>query len=104
MPCIAKLHRVFASHGLAVVAVSVDDPGAEQRVRDYVKELDLTFEVLHDPKQVTTRNYQITGYPETFVIARDGTIRLKKIGAADWSSEGSRALMRELLSTTTASR
>lgn len=104
MPSIEKLHREFASQGLAVVAVSVDDPGAEQRVRDYVKELGLTFEVLHDPKQVTTRNYQITGYPETFVIARDGTIRLKKIGAADWSSEGSRALMRELLSTTTASR
>ena len=51
-----------------------------------------------------TRNYQITGYPETFVIARDGTIRKKLIGASDWSSEANRALVRELLGGTTASR
>jgi cytochrome c biogenesis protein CcmG/thiol:disulfide interchange protein DsbE len=104
MPSIEKLHREFGPHGLAVVAISVDDPGAESRVLDFVKELGLTFEVLHDPKQVTTRNYQITGYPETFIIARDGTIRKKLIGASDWSSEANRALVRELLGGTTASR
>ena len=97
MPSIEKLHKEFASKGLAVVAISVDDPGAEQRILDFVKEYGLTFEVLHDPRQVTTRNYQITGYPETFIIARDGTIRRKLIGAADWSSDANRALIRELL-------
>ena len=104
MPSIEKLHREFASQGLAVVAISVDDAGAEARIRDFVKELGLTFEVLHDPGQVTTRNYQIVAYPETFVIARDGTIRRKLIGAADWSSEANRALMRELLGSRTAAR
>jgi cytochrome c biogenesis protein CcmG, thiol:disulfide interchange protein DsbE len=104
MPSIEKLHREFGPRGLAVVAISVDDPGAESRILDFVKEFGLTFEVLHDPKQVTTRNYQITGYPETFVIARDGTIRKKLIGASDWSSEANRALVRELLGGTTASR
>jgi peroxiredoxin len=104
MPSIEKLYREFGPHGLAVVAISVDDPGAEDRIRDYAKELGLTFEILHDPRQVTTRNYQITGYPETFVIARDGTIRKKLIGASDWSSEANRALVRELLGGTTASR
>ncbi|MBW8770852.1 MAG: TlpA family protein disulfide reductase [Gemmatimonadetes bacterium] len=42
--------------------------------------------------------------PETFLIARDGVIRKKLIGASDWSSEGNRALVRELLGGTTASR
>lgn len=97
MPSIEKLHDEFGRRGLAVVAISVDDPGAEQRILDYAKELKLTFEILHDPRQVTTRNYQITGYPETFIIARDGTIRRKLIGAADWSSDANRALVRELL-------
>ena len=104
MPSIEKLHREFASQGLAVVAISVDDAGAEQRIRDFVKEYGLTFEILHDPAQVTTRNYQIVAYPETFVVARDGTIRRKLIGAADWSSDANRALMRELLGSSTASR
>jgi peroxiredoxin len=66
-------------------------------VRDFAKELHVTFEILHDPSNTTLRNYQVTGYPETFVIARDGTIRKKIIGAADWSSEANRALIRELL-------
>jgi peroxiredoxin len=97
MPSIERLHREFGPKGLSVVAVSVDDPGAETRIVDFTKELGLSFEVLHDPDQGITRAYQITGYPETFVIARDGTIRKKVIAAADWSSDANRALVRELL-------
>lgn len=104
MPSIEKLHREFGPQGLAVVAVSVDDPGAEERVRNFVAELGLTFEVLHDPNRVTTRNYQIVAFPETFIIARDGTIRKKHVGGADWSSEANRALVRELLGGTVATR
>src|SRR5436305_2252254 len=97
MPSIEKLHKEFGTRGLAVVAVSVDDPNSEARVLDYAKELGLTFEVLYDPAQITKTNYQITGFPETVVIGRDGTIRKKVIGAADWNSDANRALMRELL-------
>jgi len=97
MPSIEKLHKEFGDRGLAVVAVSVDDPNSEARVLDYAKELGLTFEVLYDPEQITKTSYQITGFPETFVIGRDGTIRKKVIGAADWSSDANRSLMRELL-------
>jgi cytochrome c biogenesis protein CcmG/thiol:disulfide interchange protein DsbE len=104
MPSLEKLHEEFGPQGLSVVAVSVDDAGTESRIRDFVKEYKLSFEILHDPSRTTTANYQVTGFPETFVIARDGTIRKKVIGAADWSSEGNRALIRELLGTTTASR
>lgn len=104
MPSIEKLHREFGPRGLAVVAVSVDDAGMEDRIRDFVKELGTTFEILHDPTRTTTTNYQITGYPETFIIGREGTIRKKVIGAADWSSEANRALIRELLGPSTTSR
>lgn len=102
MPSIEKLHREFGPAGLSVVAVSVDDAGMERRIVDFHRELGLTFEVLHDPTQAIKATYQIAGYPETFVIARDGTIRKKVIGAADWSSEANRALIRQLLGTTTA--
>jgi cytochrome c biogenesis protein CcmG/thiol:disulfide interchange protein DsbE len=104
MPSIEKLLREFGQQGLAVVAVSVDDAGMEDHIREFTKELGITFEVLHDPSRTTSTNYQITGYPETFVIARDRTIRKKYIGAADWSSEANRALIRELLGPVTASR
>ncbi len=42
-------------------------------------------------------DYQTTGVPETFVIARDGVIRKKVIGADDWGSPGNQALIAQLL-------
>ena len=104
MPSIEKLYHEFGPQGLVVVGVSVDDPGSEDRIRDFVKEYGLTFEILHDPAQQTKTNYQVTGFPETFVIGREGTIRKKVIGAADWSSNANRALIRELLGPVPASR
>lgn len=102
MPSIEKLHHDFGPQGLVVLGVSVDDPGAEDAIRDFVKEYGLTFRILHDPKQQTKTNYQVTGFPETFVIGREGTIRKKVIGAADWNSEANRALIRELLGISSA--
>jgi peroxiredoxin len=104
MPSIEKLHREFGPKGLKIVAVSIDDPGAEEQIRTFVKEYGLTFEVLHDPTKEIARRYQVTGYPESFVIGREGTIRRKVFAATDWSSEANRALIRELLGSTTASR
>lgn len=104
MPSIERVHRAFAGQGLAVVAVSIDDPGKEDEIREFVREYGLTFEILHDAAAGIKKNYQLTGYPETFVIARDGTIRKKVWGGADWSSDANRALIRELLGATTALR
>jgi peroxiredoxin len=104
MPSIEKLTHEFGPQGLEVVAISIDFPSAKQQVRDFVKEYGLTFQVLHDPSKDVSAKYQITGYPETFIIGREGTIRKKVIGAADWSSESNRALIRELLGSTTSAR
>jgi cytochrome c biogenesis protein CcmG/thiol:disulfide interchange protein DsbE len=97
MPSIEALHRAYGPEGLAVVAVSIDDPGQEKTVRDFARELGLTFEILHDPAGEIRKSYQTTGVPETFVIGPDGVIRKKIIGAADWNSEGNRALVARLL-------
>ncbi len=97
MPSIEALHREFAPRGLKIVAVSVDDPGQQRAVRSFARDLGLTFEILHDPTHDIQRAYQTTGVPETFVLGRDGVIRKKVIGATDWSSSGTRALVAQLL-------
>lgn len=104
MPSIERLHREFAPAGLAVIAISIDEPGMGKEIRRYVQDLGLTFEVLHGSREQVQRAFQVTGYPETFVIGREGTIRKKVIGAADWSSDANRDLIRELLGRTTAAR
>lgn len=107
MPSMEKLYREFGPQGLQIVAVSVDEPGSEEKIRSFVKELGLTFEILYDPEQVTARRYQVAGYPESFIIGREGTIRRIVFAGVDWNSDANRALIRELLgskTSTTASR
>lgn len=98
MPSMQYLHAEYAPRGLKVVAVSIDDPGQEQHIRDFVKEFGLTFEILHDAPGAIRRQFQTTGVPETFIIGKDGTIRKKVIGASDWNSAANRALIAQLLS------
>jgi cytochrome c biogenesis protein CcmG/thiol:disulfide interchange protein DsbE len=97
MPTFEKLHRAFPDSDLRVVAVSVDDLVGADSVRKYAEGLGVTFEVLLDSTHAIDRIYQVTGYPETFVIARDGTIRKKWIGEANWASEDNLRLVRGLL-------
>lgn len=100
MPSIEKLHNAYASKGLKVVAISVDDPGTDSLVRAFVKDYKLSFEVLHDvggQEGKVSRDYQTTGYPETVIIGRDGVIRKKFLGATDWNSESNRGLIERLL-------
>jgi thiol-disulfide isomerase/thioredoxin len=49
MPSIQALHEAYGKRGLRVVAVSVDAPGEEQKVRDFARQYGLTFDVLHNP-------------------------------------------------------
>ncbi len=97
MPSIEKLHREFGPRGLRILAVSIDDPGSEAQVRDFVKQYGLTFQILHDPKGAVSETYEVTGYPETFVYGRDGIIRRKVVGAINWSSPADTALVARLL-------
>jgi cytochrome c biogenesis protein CcmG, thiol:disulfide interchange protein DsbE len=98
MPSIEALHKSLGPKGLQVLAVSVDEPGFEKQIRDFAQEYRLTFQILYDPDTAGIRKrYQITGYPETFIIGKDGLIRRKLIGATDWNSKGNRALIEHLL-------
>ncbi len=97
MPSIEAVHQSLGPKGLKVVAISIDDEGAEQKIQDFAKEFKLTFEMLHDPAGTIQGIYRTTGVPETFVIGRDGVIRKKWIGAEDWNSDGNQRLLASLL-------
>jgi peroxiredoxin len=97
MPSLEKLQHDLGPKGLKIVAVSIDNPGMENDVRAFAKELGLTFEVLYAPDGKIRDDYQATGFPETFIIGRDGVIRKRVIAATDWNAEAQKALLRELL-------
>jgi peroxiredoxin len=97
IPSLQRLYQAYGDKGLKLVAVSIDDYVGEDSIRAFAKHFGVTFEVLHDSTHSIERAYQATGYPETFIIGREGSIRRKWIGPDDWNSPGNRALIAQLL-------
>ena len=97
MPSIEALNKDYAPKGLKIVAVSIDDPGTEATIRAFVKQYGLTFDVLHDPQGKISEAYDISGYPETFILGKDGVIRKKLMQSTDWNTPEARALVDRLL-------
>ncbi len=97
MPGIQALHEALGPSGLRIIALSVDEPDMDDAIRAFVAEHKLTFEVLHEGSGTIERAYQTSGVPETFLIGKDGVIRKRVIGAAEWNSEGNVRLIRGLL-------
>ena len=85
MPSIEALHRRFRNRDLVVLAVSEDAEGSAA-VKPFVDQLGLTFPILLDPEGSLSPRYGVTGFPETFVIGRDGRVIEHFIGPTDWSS------------------
>jgi len=96
MPAMEKLYQEFGPKGFKIAAVSIDD-GNPKDVLAFAKELGFTFDILHDGDHSIERLYQTTGYPESFLLDKDGTIVKKAIGAHPWSSDANRRIVAQLL-------
>ena len=57
----------------------------------------MTFPVYLDPEMKSAAQYGVTGFPETYLIGRDGKIREKFVGPRDWDDQHFRSLVTELL-------
>ena len=96
MPALERLAKKLAGTDFRVVAVSVDQDDSTV-VDAFVRELGLSFDVLHNQAGDIRQRYQTTGVPESFVIDRDGVIVKKVIGAAQWDGPVNETIIRRLL-------
>ena len=92
-----RLEQQLGPKGLRIVAVSVDVAGMEDAIKRFTEEMQLSFEILHNPPGDIQRIYQTTGVPETFIIGRDGRLRRRVIGADNWDSPANIAYLERLL-------
>jgi len=66
------------SDELAILVVNVqEDP---EDVQDFMNELELTFDAFLDPGERVYRQYLVTGLPTSYLIDRDGILRIQHIG------------------------
>jgi peroxiredoxin len=96
MPSMQRLHDLLGPSGLKIVAVSVDTQESALVAR-WAEDRGLTFDVLHDRNGSIMTDYQATGWPESFIIDRDGVIVRKIWGPAEWDDQAEVDVFRRLL-------
>lgn len=99
--CLSELpdyEQIYQQHGgpagdLVVLGVNLQE--GQTQVEAYATGLGLTFPVLLDEDgHITTRQYQVTGMPGSFIIDRQGVIFYRHVGPM--SAETLRAKLAEL--------
>lgn len=96
MPKLEQLYQAFKGKDFEIVAVSVDESGAESVV-PFVRKNNITFPVLLDRGGPVGKQYGTTKYPETYVLDRQGKVRYKVIGGIDWTSPDTLTALQRLV-------
>ena len=96
MPTMQQIYSEYKGKGFEILAVNIE-PDAKEEIRDFIKELRLTFPVLLDSNMKVTRQYRLFGLPVSVLIDRQGIIRGKEIGYHDWTDKESRKQVESLL-------
>lgn len=70
--------------GVVVLAVSID--ADNDAYHKFLKDFGVNMVTVRDEARKASSLYGTFGWPETYVIDRNGVIRRKFIGAVDWTS------------------
>jgi peroxiredoxin len=97
-PCVEEMPSLLALHhdrpDLAILAVSIDEDEDEYKRFLVRRHVDLT--TVRDPNHTAANLYHTEGWPETYIIDRNGIIRRKVVGDPDWSNPEIRAFLKTL--------
>lgn len=80
-PFLEELWRDNRNRGLVVVGVDAKD--FRRDARAFVERFELTFPIVYDGPGSTVTPYGVTGFPETFVIDREGRVVEAFVGAVN---------------------
>jgi cytochrome c biogenesis protein CcmG/thiol:disulfide interchange protein DsbE len=83
-PSMVRMQARLKDKGVVVLGVSIDvDDAAYHK---FLKDFNVNMVTVRDGDQKAASLYGTFGWPETYVIDRQGVIRRKFIGAVDWTS------------------
>ena len=89
-PCVEELPSLMSmqertrAKGVVVLGISIDvDDNAYHR---FLQQRNVNFLTVRDPDQKVSGMYGTSGWPETYVIDRQGKLRRKFVGPVDWNS------------------
>lgn len=82
MPSMQRLYAKLPKDKFRMVALYNRDKS--ELVNKFVTKLGITIPILDDEQNIIGQKYGLTGLPETFIIDKNGVIREKFIGPAEW--------------------
>jgi cytochrome c biogenesis protein CcmG/thiol:disulfide interchange protein DsbE len=91
MPSMQKLYAMLPKDKFTMIALFNKDNPAD--VKNFVTKLGITMPILSDEYNFAGTKYGLTGVPETFIIDKQGIIREKFIGPAEWDSPENVAML-----------
>ena len=95
LPTLDAVSRELPGSDFQVLAVSVDQGGA-QTVGSFLQRNRLALPVLLDTDHAVSSTYGTFKFPETYVVGRDGIVKYKIIGPADWKDRSTLQALQQL--------
>lgn len=84
LPSLMSMQDRTRAKGVVVLGVSIDvDDGAYHR---FLKQRNVNFLTVRDPDQKVSNVYGTHGWPESYIIDRQGVLRRKVIGPINWDA------------------
>jgi thiol-disulfide isomerase/thioredoxin len=93
MPSLSRLAQSFDPQSFEVVTVSVDE--GWEPVDKFLAAPKTPFRVALDKEAAISRKYGTTKLPESYLVDRDGKLRLKFVGPRNWMDPNVATLLQE---------
>ena len=84
MPSLIELQKKIKDKDVVIVGVSID--ADEAAYHKFLKDYGVNFLTVRDVDQKSASLFGTSKWPETYIIDRQGVVRRKFIGAAEWTS------------------
>jgi thiol-disulfide isomerase/thioredoxin len=97
-PALVRVAERFEADGVSFMGINHTDQVAQ--AKEFVRRFDVPYPSLYDPAGRTAADLGYVGLPDTYIVDRDGTIRVAINGPTDEAQLT--ALLDEVLAATTA--
>ncbi len=84
LPSLINMQERERGKGVMVLGVSIDVDG--DAYHRFLRQHNVNFLTVRDPEQRISGIYGTHGWPETYIIDRQGVLRRKIVGPIDWNS------------------
>jgi peroxiredoxin len=82
IPAMNRALAILKDENIVILGVNVGDP--KENIEKFRKDYPMDFTVLMDADGAVSQNWQVTGFPTTFIVNPDGQIVYRVVGGREW--------------------